>query len=409
MGRQSCQVRQKNINCFVYWQKWLIFALKLCKKQEIRTMAKYRNKLTKIEISGFKSISTDCPLTLHLGDINLLLGANGAGKSNIVSFFRMLGFMMSGSFQMYVAQSGTNQKFLHYGSKITPCINASIEFSDGKNNDTYRFCLTHAVPNRLIINSEEIEWQCSSRPNTYKNQVVSNYNESGLIDSADRTCQIFRKFLSMCKVYQFSDSSISSPMRQASTVDSAHYLQSEANNLASFLYYLKNNFIESYNRIVDYVKTVMPQFGDFYLEPERGYITLKWRDNSPNDYVLSADQFSDGSIRFIALATLLLQPETTMPNVIVIDEPELGLHPYAIDQLTEMVRDASLHSQIILATQSASLIDGFDLDDITVVEQDEDKHCTIAQHLDNESFSEWLKNYSISELWNKNVFGGRPL
>ena len=369
-----------------------------------------RYKLSKIEIGGFKSISAEYPLTLHLGDVNLLIGANGAGKSNIVSFFKMLGFMMSGSFQMYVAQAGTNQKFLYYGSKRTPCINASIEFCDEHNCDKYTFSLTHAVPNRLIINSEEVEWWRRGQNSVpFKKHVVSNFNESGLLNPSDRTCQTFKNFLSRCKVYQFSDSSVTSPMRQASTVDSAHYLQSEANNLASFLYYLKNNFKESYQKIVDYIRVVMPQFGDFYLEPERGYISLKWIDNSANDYVLSADQFSDGSIRFIALATLLLQPERTMPNVIVIDEPELGLHPYAVDQLTEIVKDASLHSQVILATQSASLIDGFDIDNITVVDQDEDKHCTVARHLDRESFSEWLNNYSISELWSKNVFGGRPV
>ncbi len=373
-------------------------------------MVANRFTLSNIRISGFKSISADCPLTLNLSDINLLLGANGAGKSNIVSFFRMLGFMMSGSFQMYVAQSGTNQKFLHYGSKTTPCINASIEFGDDKNCDTYKFSLTHAVPNRLIINSEEIKWSCKgNRSKDFRKQVVSNFNESGLIESSDKTCQTFRKFLSMCKVYQFSDSSSSSPMRQSSTVDSAHYLQSEANNLASFLYYLRNNFYESYQKIVSYIKMVMPQFGDFYLEPERGYISLNWTDNSANDYVLSADQFSDGSIRFIALATLLLQPEKTMPNVIVIDEPELGLHPYAIDLLIDLVKEASLHSQIILATQSTSLIDGFDINNITIIEQDEDGHSTVARQLDSTHFSEWLRNYTISELWNKNVFGGRPL
>ena len=108
-------------------------------------------------------------------------------------------------------------------------------------------------------------------------------------------------------------------MRQASTVDSAHYLQSEANNLASFLFFLKNNYSEAFRRITDYVQDVVPQFKEFYLEPVRGYVSLKWRDDSPNDYVLSADQFSDGSIRFIALATLLLQPEETMTFVIIVD------------------------------------------------------------------------------------------
>lgn len=198
-------------------------------------------------------------------------------------------------------------------------------------------------------------------------------------------------------------------MRQASTVDSAHYLQSEANNLASFLFYLKNNYAESYRRITKYVRDVVPQFKDFYLEPERGYISLKWTDTSTNDYVLTADQFSDGSIRFISLATLLLQPEETMPFVIIVDEPELGLHPYAIDQLNEMIRDASKHAQIIVATQSTAIIDGFSANDVTVIERNDDFQGTEGRHLSEAEYEGWLQEYALSELWNKNVIGGRPV
>lgn len=373
-------------------------------------MKRNNYKLTHIEIRGYKSISTTLPLKLNFGDINVLLGANGAGKSNIVSFFKMLGYMMSGSMQMYVAQSGSNQTFLHYGAKLTPCITASLRFENQEKYDLYNFSLTHAVPNRLIINSEDVEWgEKKGSATPFKKTVVSDYNESGLINSDDKTCAAIRRMLSMCKVYQFSDSSTTAPMRQASTIDSAHYLQSEGNNLASFLFFLKNNYKESYQRIISYVRTVMPQFGDFYLEPERGYISLKWTDNTANDYVFNAEQFSDGSIRFIALATLLLQPKKTMPGVIVIDEPELGLHPYAIDQLTEMIKEASMNAQIILATQSPALIDGFDIGCISVIEQDEDNHCTIARNLDENTYEEWLEEYSTSELWNKNVIGGRPV
>ena len=153
----------------------------------------------------------------------------------------------------------------------------------------------------------------------------------------------------------------------------------------------------------------MPQFRDFYLEPERGYISLKWVDNSPNDYVLSADQFSDGSIRFIALATLLLQPEETMPFVIIVDEPELGLHPYAIDQLNQMIMDASRHAQIILATQSTAIVDGFSADDVTVIERDQATQGTSARKLSEIEYHNWLEEYSLSELWNKNIIGGRPV
>lgn len=373
-------------------------------------MRKNSYKLTQIEIRGFKSVSSAMPLRLDLGDINILLGANGAGKSNVISFFKMLGYMMSGSLQMYVAQAGTNQTFLHYGAKVTPCITASLRFESNDRYDLYNFSLTHAVPNRLIINSEDIECGCKEAEKTpFRDVIVSDYNESGLINSDDKTRATVHRLVSMCKVYQFSDSSLTSPMRQASTVDSANYLQSEANNLASFLYYLKQNFVESYQRIVSYVRSVMPQFGDFYLVPERGYISLKWTDNAANDYVFNAEQFSDGSIRFIALATLLLQPEKTMPGIIVIDEPELGLHPYAVDQLTEMVKDASKHAQVILATQSSELIDGFDIGCISVIEQDEDRHCTVARNLDESAYSEWLEEYTNSELWKKNVIGGRPL
>ena len=372
-------------------------------------MRKSNHKLTKITIKGFKSIAFDKPVTLEIGNINILLGANGAGKSNIVSFFKMVGYMMNGSLQRFIAKSGTNQKFLYYGAKKTPTLCAEIRFDGINSFDVYRFYLTNAVPNRLIVSSEEIEWKSTRDESLNKMPLKSDFNESALVNPQGKASNIVWDILSGCKVYQFSDSSSESPMRQYSPKDSANYLQSEANNLASFLLFLKNNYKESYERIVSYIREVVPQFKDFYLEPDNGYVSLKWTDTSANDYVLSSDQFSDGSIRFIALATLLLQPEKTMPRVIIIDEPELGLHPYAIDQLTEMIKDASLHAQIIVATQSPALIDGFDANDVTVIERDEENQCTVARKLNAQDYSEWLEEYTLSELWNKNVIGGRPV
>ncbi|MCD8287784.1 MAG: AAA family ATPase [Porphyromonadaceae bacterium] len=368
-----------------------------------------KSRLGKITLQGYQSISFDRPVTLELGAVNILLGANGAGKSNIIGFFNLLQKMMEGSLQLYIAKSGTNRKFLHYGPKKTPKISTSIQLDSDDFCNTYKFCLSAALPNRLIISSEKVE-NCNK--NNGQSHIVlplSDFHESALKGSTDEVYKTVWNFLSQCKVYQFSDSSISSPMRQASSVDSAHYLQQDAGNLASFLYYLKNNYIDSYNRIVNYVQGVVPQFKDFYLEPEHGYVSLKWIDTSLNDYVLSVDQFSDGSIRFISLATLLLQPASTMPSVIIIDEPELGLHPYAIYQLAEMIKDASLHVQVILATQSPSLVNEFDLDDVFVVERDEDNQCTEVKKLKGEDYKEWLEEYTFSELWDKNVIGGRPV
>ncbi|MDE6337775.1 MAG: AAA family ATPase [Muribaculaceae bacterium] len=374
-------------------------------------MKKISKRLTSLELQGYKSIAYDAPLRLKFGSVNILLGANGAGKSNVVSFFKMLEQMARGSFQRFVAESGTNQIFLHYGAKKTPAISAAICFEGELGYEVYSFQLTSAVPDRLIISLEMIEWADydSQKADLNHKVLISDFNESALISATDDLEKEMHNLIAGCKVYQFSDSSATSPMRLASTVESAHYLQSEANNLSSFLYYLKRNYSESYNRIVSYVREVVPQFKDFYLEPSGEYIALKWEDTSPNDYVLSAHQLSDGSIRFIALATLLLQPEQTMPRVIIIDEPELGLHPYAIDRLTEMIKDASLHSQVIVATQSPALIDGFSPDDVTIIEYDAYKQSTIARKLNSTDYKEWLDEYTLSELWDKNIIGGRPI
>lgn len=367
------------------------------------------SRLKTLTIRGFKSIPFQHPLKLEFGKINILLGANGAGKSNIISFFRLLENMMRGSLQRYIAQQGSNQKFLYYGPKYTPEIAAELSFEAPAAYDEYTFKLTAALPDRLIISSEIIEWKKDAGPQEGQAILRSDFSESALSRTAEDYAGDIGKLLRACKVYRFSDSSDSAPMRLSTAVDSAHYLQSEGNNLAAFLYYLKNHYADSFRRITDYVRDVVPQFRDFYLEPVNGYISLKWTDNSPNDYILSVDQFSDGSIRFIALATLLLQPVETMPLLIIIDEPELGLHPYAIDQLNQMIKDASHHAQILVATQSTAIVDGFSADDVTVIEFDPEIQGTRARKLSSADYDEWLREYTLSELWNKNIIGGRPI
>lgn len=371
-------------------------------------MSKNNFKLSNVTIQGYKSISYDCPLQLQLGAVNILLGANGAGKSNIISFFKMMSYMMSKAFYNYVELNGTSNQLLHFGPKQTPKITAQLAFSNDKNNETYRFNLENAMSDRLIITDESIEWHQKGKNKPYTKQLTPNFKESALVDSDNPTAKAIYKMLTNCKVYQFHDSSSEGPMRQTCPVETANYLQSQANNLPSFLLLLKTHYPSAYQRIADYVSDVVPQFSDFYLEPIGNYISLRWKDNSATDYIFNSHQFSDGSIRFIALATLLLQPTETMPLVIILDEPELGLHPYAISQLSEMIKDAALHTQIIIATQSKDLIDYFDVENITVIEMDEDKKTTIATKLQENDLKAWLEHYSLSELWDKNVIGGRP-
>ena len=368
-----------------------------------------KSKLREVTIKGYKSIAFDNPVTLKLGDVIILLGANGAGKSNIISFFRMLSYMMSKSFGRYVEMAGTANSLLHYGAKKTPVMLGALKFMANNSENAYQFSLANATPDRLIITEERIIWHRNGEAKPYDIQLETNFKESSLAESENIVAKSIYRMLSFCKVYQFHDSSAEGPLRQSCPVETANYLQSHGNNLPSFLLFLRNNYKESYNRIVDYVRDVVPQFQDFYLEPANNFVSLRWMDNSATDYRFNAYQFSDGSIRFIALATLLLQPEQTMPNVIILDEPELGLHPYAITQLAEMIKDASIHAQVIIATQSKDLVDHFDIDNVSVVEMDEKTQSTRVNQLNEEEYELWLEHYTVSELWDKNIIGGRPV
>lgn len=367
--------------------------------------------LRKIKIAGYKSFgSGNDALDLQLSDVNIIIGANGTGKSNVISFFKMLNNMMTGAFQVYIGKNGTAENLLHFGSRYTPAMQSSMEFKNDTDTDIYEICLSKAVQDSLIFSSESIIW------NNSKYELASGQKESYLIsDDANHAWEkIVKHILSNCRAFQFHDTSDTSHIRNASRIDNNRFLMSDGGNIAAYLYMLKNKsdeYKKYYNRIVERIRFAVPQFSDFVLEPQmlnEDYVKLQWKSVDGNEYCFGADQFSDGSIRFIALATLFLQPPEMLPNVIVIDEPELGLHPQAVDMLASMIKTASLHTQVIVATQSARLIDSFDPSQIIVAEYNRERKCSVFRRLDENKLADWLRDYSLSELWEKNVIGGQP-
>lgn len=363
-----------------------------------------RIKFKDVKIKGYKSFSSDEGVDITLSDINVLLGANGSGKSNFISFFKMLSALCEGQFQNYIAVSGSPELFLYYGIKKTKKIEVTLTFDYDIKDAYYNFEFSYAVPDKLIIT------QVNSHIYNEEGKAVVSlskppFNEYPL----NKSSFPIDKLLSNTKVFQFHETAMDSPLRMPSNIESADYLQSNGANLAAFLFRMKNESPDYYNRIVSYVKEIMPQFEDFYLEPNvAGYLTLRWKDNTANDYIQLSQQISDGSLRFMALATVLLQPASKMPKVIILDEPELGLHPAAINQLAEMVKEASQYAQVIIATQSPQLADEFEPSQIIIAERNEDRAATTLECLDEDRLKEWLEEYSISELWNKNVIGGKP-
>ncbi|OAD18892.1 hypothetical protein THIOM_005498 [Candidatus Thiomargarita nelsonii] len=169
---------------------------------------------------------------------------------------------------------------------------------------------------------------------------------------------------------------------------------------------LKNRYPLNYQNIIEAVRLVAPFFDDFRLQPSRlnpEKIKLEWQHVGSDRY-FNAHSFSDGTLRFICLATLLLQPE--LPAIILLDEPELGLHPYAISMLASIMQSAATTTQIIGVTQSVTLVNQFQLEDIIVIEREDEQ--SRFKRLNSEEIIHWLDDYGLGDLWEKNVLGGRP-
>ena len=385
-------------------------------------------KLKRITIGGYKSFAMNHPQGVELGDINILIGANGAGKSNFVSFFKMLNSMMSGALQEYTARQGGANALLHYGAKTTSDLEVSLGFRDENAEDkTYSFRLSYAHQDTLIFTKENaipLVWHdlpdiAGTTPSGEWHDLVDiadvSHKESILLNSSVKQSEsnwLIRMTRQEYRVYRFVDTTAESHIRNTTTIDANHYLYSDGGNLAAYLLGMKSTekYLPYYKRIVQWINNIFPQFGDFVLEPSQFYpntTMLYWREKG-NEYIFGPHQISDGTLRFMALATLLLQPPELLPGIVIIDEPELGLHPEAIGALAGMVRTASQNCQVILATQSPRLLDEFSTDDIIVAERDRRNQYSTLKRLSSEELEDWLEDYCLSELWEKNIFGGQP-
>ena len=369
-----------------------------------------------ITISGFKSIGSQ--QQIFFGDVTVLLGANGAGKSNLISFFNLLNSMEGTSLQTFVASNGMANAILHFGSARTKNIKFEIHIKSDVYSASYKADLTFFFSDSLFIHSEALQAQKIGESasiglvsDTATPEALLLGNISRQNENQTELSKIIGQFLSKLRVFQFHDTSKTSRLRASSYIEDTDCLLSDAGNLPAFLYAMKNNYPKYYRRIVQHIQTMIPQFRDFRLTPSQNNpnrIFLNWIGERGDDYLFGPHQLSDGSLRYISLATLLLQPKATMPDVIVLDEPELGLHPAAITSLAEMIALAKQNCQIVLATQSSSLANLFSVDDIVIVEYNKRDNESTYRRLDKMALNDWLKDYSIEELWEKNVLGGRP-
>lgn len=360
------------------------------------------HKLREIKIQGYKSIKE---ASVPIKDLNILIGQNGAGKSNFIQVFNFLKNLIDQRLQQSVLMAGGANSLLYQGLKVTPKLRLTIDLLP----NIYDVTLIPNQNGSLIIESERVGF--NSNPKKYKtpiwNRLTDFTNESTLSSAADFFATYTSNAFNSWYLYHFHDTSPLAKVKQFSKVYDVERLHNDAGNLAAFLLMLSTYHPEHYDRIKKQIRLVLPQFDDFYLAKtgqDNMDVRLLWKAND-SDHILGPNALSDGSLRFICLTVLLMQPE--LPRLILIDEPELGLHPVAIMYLAAMLRRASKTSQVIVSTQSVSLVNEFEPEDIIVVGHNRNDGTTFKR-LDPDNLKLWLDQYTIGEMWQRNLIGGQP-
>jgi len=372
--------------------------------------------IKRLTIAGFKSIQR--LEDFELKSLNVLIGANGAGKSNFVGLFRILRELTRQNLQVAVKKEGGADACLYMGPRVTQQLVAKLYFG----NNSYEFILVPAS-DQLVFAEELFAW--SKGGQGLRKFLGSGHVESELKESSDEPGPVTESkepyrneardildTVSNWVVYHFHDTSSIAAVRREGGINDNEFLRPDASNLAAFLFRIRHSDRSSYDRIRDVVRLAAPFFDDFKLRPDpinQELIKLEWLQKG-SDYTFRASQLSDGTLRFMCLATALIQPSP--PPTMLFDEPELGLHPYALTLLAGLFQQAALQHgnrvirQVIVSTQSAPLLNEFSPEDIIIVERSQGQ--STFRRLERDDLTEWLKEYALGELWQKNVLGGRP-
>jgi predicted ATPase len=337
-------------------------------------------QLDRLTIRGFKSIRE--LNDFKLSSLNVFVGANGAGKSNLISFFRLLRALMENNLSDYVLKNGGVGDLLFNGRKTTAEMFFETHFG------------SHGFHFKIIPGADDDSFAIADEAGYYEREATDA-----------RYSRPVRDAVCSWKIYHFHDSSATAPMRHAEIVQDSETLRPDAANLAPFLLRMREEEAAAYQEILNTCRIVVPYLDDFLLRPKKygvaEKVSLTWKTKG-TDYPMQPYHLSDGSIRFICLVVALLQP--TPASAIIIDEPELGLHPEAIRLLGELLKDAAKRTQLIVATQSPLLLDQFAIEDIVVVNRKNGQ--SVFERFNREDFEAWLEDYSVGELWTKNVIRG---
>ena len=370
-----------------------------------------------VRIRGFRSLA-DVELS-GMPKATVLIGANGSGKSNVMRFFEMTSWMIrSRRLGELIAHGGGASDQLFGGSRRTPRMEAEIALRTDAGLNRYKFALSHAHPDRLLFSEESFKFDRDGADEiTEWQRLGGGHTESLIVEAAQsdsrhlrgvnpETARVIANLLRAWSVYQFHDTSGTSRFKEKWDAGEDVFLLNHGGNLPAILRRIERGDIRRYEMICRQIGRILPGFDRFDIQESYGKVALRWKAKW-SDKTFGAHLTSDGSLRFFALATLLNLPSEMLPSVVMLDEPELGLHPAAIELIGGMIQSLAAERQVIVATQSPLLVSAFDLDEIFTLDLHEGE--TKARKLSADDYRVWLEDgFTSGDLWRKNLLGGRP-
>lgn len=365
--------------------------------------------IEKIRIENFKSIRRQ---ELALGRLNIFIGGNGSGKSNLIQVFRFLREISQGNLAQYSLERGADN-LLYFGRKKSSFVKFHLQFAEADRSNGYEIELRPTDEGSLMVSQESVSFHDRTEYPNPLIQTIGRASKEAVLKTIDKGVPVWvRRDLDTYCVYHFHDTSDTAPIKNAQHLEDNLRLRSDASNLAPFLYLLQRKHPDHFRSIEAAIRQVAPFFEQFALQPSRlapDQIRLEWKEVGSDAY-FTGSALSDGTLRFICLAALLLQP--ALPAVVLLDEPELGLHPAAITLLAGLLSSAATRTQVLVATQSVTLVNQFEPEAVWTVDRENGE--SVFRRLQAESLDAWLtscegcEGYGLGELWEKNVLGARP-
>ncbi len=360
--------------------------------------------IEKLRVRGYRSIRE---ASVEFGRVTVLIGPNGAGKSNLLSALALLPMVRTQSLNRRSLQVGA-AAMLHYGPKATAKIEFELELDAEGVAHQHELDLVRANDDTLFIGREWVRGPEDEE--TVGVVALPTGRESALKGSAatDPRVKVVADAVGSMSFFHFHDTSVNSELRTPARREDARYLRSNGSNLPAFLLALSDSEEsadeKAWRRINRHLRQIAPSLKALSPRADGQQVHLEWVD--ARDEIFGVHHLSDGTLRALALITALCQPPARLPGFISLDEPELGLHPAAIALLARLVRAASARAQLVVATQSTELLDHFEAVEVVITEWVDGQ--TGFRRLSATDLSEWLDRYTLSELYNKNLLGGRP-